>query len=84
MATELVAHDVNVTCVRRSSSCSDTLCCCRSGVCLINPPSTQPIAKGDEIILMRPTAIPKGEYQAAPSPVASIDLGVCHNSHLQS
>jgi hypothetical protein len=53
-------------------------------VCLINPPSTQPIAKGDEIILMRPTAIPKGEYQAAPSPVASIDLGVCHNSHLQS
>ena len=51
-------------------------CCHCSGVCLINPPFTQPIAKGDEIILMRPTAIPKGEYLAAPTPVTSVDLGV--------
>ncbi len=47
-----------------------------SGVCLVNPPASQPISKGDEIILMRPTAIAKGDYQAAPAPVTSVDLGV--------
>ncbi len=46
----------------------------RSGVCIVNPSSTQPIAERDELIMMRPTSIGKNSYRGSPIPVTEVDI----------